>query len=68
MPIAKIKCKTNENSSRVKKQNRKTNSKDRTGEDRSIERNSIQLDKFYNPNKQGYDNSEMILVTPRSFN
>lgn len=27
----------------------------------------MQLDKFYNPTK-GYDNSDMILVTPRSFN
>ena len=34
---------------------------------KSLDRNSIQLDKFYNPNKV-YDNNQMILVTPRSYN
>lgn len=76
MPVAKQKWKTNENSSRLKSGHNKTRkaaSKDRmvpnvsSQYDRSIERNSIQLDKFYNPHK-GYDNSDMILVTPRSFN
>lgn len=31
----------------------------------SLDRNSIQFDKFCNP-INGYDTSEMILVTPRS--
>lgn len=73
MPVAKPKCKTNENSSRIKKNSRKAVSKDRIKNntssqyDRYIERNSIQFDKFYNPNKV-YENNDMILVTPRSFN
>ena len=51
---------------------RKSNSKDRiknnfSQNEKSLERNSIQLDKFYNPIK-GYDTSDILLVTPRSFN
>ena len=50
---------------------RKSGSKDRIKNnfsqmEKSLERTSIQLDKFYNPVK-GYDATDMILITPRSF-
>ena len=38
-----------------------------THHENSIERASIQLDKFYNPVK-GYDQSDAMMITPRSFN
>ena len=73
MPVTKHKSKTNENLARIKKNTRKPFSKDHhiignqpSNYNKSLDRNSIQLDKFYNPSK-GYD-TQMILVTPRSYN
>ena len=71
IPISQQKWSTNENSSRIRKNTKKSGSKDRIKNnfsqiEKSLDRNSIQLDKFYNPVK-GYDTSDMMLVTPRSF-
>lgn len=71
IPITQPKCSTNENSSRIRKNTRKSGSKDRIKNnfsqiDKSLERNSIHFDKLYNPIK-GYETTDMIMITPRSF-
>lgn len=71
-PFDKAKCNTNENTSRFRKKIRKTYSKERaknsksTNHEKSVEKASIHIDKYYNLNKQN-ENADPMLVTPRSF-
>jgi len=70
----KNKCNTNENTSRFRKKARKNINKERrkknksTNNDKSVERTSIQLDKYYNQQDGKIDYNDPMLVTPRSFN
>ncbi len=67
-PFEKAKCNTNENTSRFRKNLVKREGHNKsTNHEKSLEKASIQMEKYYNP-KEKIDSSDPMLVTPRSFN